>query len=1209
MKKFKSILALLLLGALTATGCGEKKTPSNSDPGSQQSDGGNGSQNGDQGGNGGQQGGGGQQSGEGGEGGQHGGGEGGGEGQQDIPQDSRFYNKKLAVQSVSTQPQVPAMETMYASAYAAFFQDGSCELVAPHDATYDVLFGTYGVNALDNVATISVKKSFDGAEQMYSWSLNSQLRTLQVEYLAGSDTFELRILFTYPATTLTLTLSALPNPPMHIVGDEVPADPNGDSFDAQYQVEQYRFNQFFVNDVIRQRNFTVNASIPGYMPGIVDNYKVEVQGLKVRYSVEDNALAESYYFIDDFVRDGSGEIIGVRADVYHKDVGGNWVETENSLLAPDFFQNYFGFIPVEFLKTEYSTFTHCYSASSVEYRDSNDIVNQVTQFKAYFENDNIKKISFKDEIQENHEYNFSAHGSTVVEIPDVGGGGGGGGGDPQPAEWPAAKVASYLSKMGVEHDTLPEASNASVTRYIFYPGDVASVDNYFSITCEGGKSLENTYEAALLAAGYHYDDSEGYWITTNAEIAVAAEATGQDFDIDVFKMSSVTPQPTPYVHYSSSGAWSDAYMESTNENLAQITPIYLEEGEEFTICLGGDEWLYYEDYRHDPDTAGGMITQGSETIGGHNFHVGENGNYNIYVNAVKEVYITHETSGGGGGGGDPQPVVPWPADYCASALSAWGVTNDTVPALTSAAVTSYMPSPETVTASDDDFMIVAMGGENALTDYLGALGSAGYSTTTINGMEMYATTYEEIAIYVYAYSGNLFIFVYKMSSLVVPFSPYILYYDGNDFYPADLMYDDVKEEYYFEDLYLGANFEFLIYPQEDVMVGYESFVICDPDTANGAVVEGEEVATGLHTFRVQQDGGYSIYLNSVGEVYIVYGNQAPSEVFIQYNGGYGWDNFIELEEDPGHPDQYYVEGVDIFQDTEFVIRIGYGDWRHYEDIHAEWSNAEDKFGVGTEVYGSHNFVCLEDGTYNIYVKKDADTEGGSVILNQEIVDPKAYPSKAIASFLGDGCDPVPAFEDNHVNSYLFEDCGKYGLLTINVQDDMADDIAINFEILLQVSGFGVKLHLYAGYTYVSPQRHVGVAIYANSGNEIEIYFYRFNDEDPDLYPSFTVDYELRCENDWDIFADDARLYAWVMGGTYGEGEWIELSLVDSDEKLFGLYGIDDSATAINIVRFVLNNPDDDNWEPSWETSEWYNQTDDIDISGNSTSIYFEMHNR
>ena len=107
-----------------------------------------------------------------------------------------------------------------------------------------------------------------------------------------------------------------------------------------------------------------------------------------------------------------------------------------------------------------------------------------------------------------------------------------------------------------------------------------------------------------------------------------------------------------------------------------LSIIYL--SREFAICLGSDSWKYYEDYPHSPDTAGGMITQGSVTTNGkHNFLVGETGYYDIYVNGEGVVYIVHETQGGGGGGG--QQTATWPSDYIEDALYDWGVSNDVVP--------------------------------------------------------------------------------------------------------------------------------------------------------------------------------------------------------------------------------------------------------------------------------------------------------------------------------------------------------------------------------------------------------------------------------------------------------------------------------------------------------------------------------------------------
>ena len=437
MKKMTSILALLLLGGFVLAGCGES-TPTDSNNLAQPSNGGGDNSGGGSGNNGGgQQGGeqggqqGGQQGGE--QGGQQQGGEGGGGQQQggEVPANSRFVNKKLRVSSISTSPQVAEMETAYNQAYISFFQDSSCELVAPHDNVYDVLFGTYGVNELDNVATISVLKSYDGLEELYSWALPTSLRTIIVEYVADSNSFTTRMSFTYPATTMTLTLSALPNPPMHIVGDGVPEDPNGNSFNDQYQVEQYYWDQHFKNDYLRIRNFTVQARVPSaYVPNQYETYTVEVDGMKYHLSYEDYPNAEQYFYLNNFIMQNE-EIVGINVDVYSKD-GENWRLSENVENSSDRFQDMIGFLPIPFLSTSYSEFTHCYSVSTLNYHDeSTDLEARATQVKVYFEKTgnytNIKKVTYKDEIQSDHEFNYSKHNATVVNLPDAAGQGGGGG--------------------------------------------------------------------------------------------------------------------------------------------------------------------------------------------------------------------------------------------------------------------------------------------------------------------------------------------------------------------------------------------------------------------------------------------------------------------------------------------------------------------------------------------------------------------------------------------------------------------------------------------------------------------------------------------------------------------------------------------------------------------------------------------------------------
>ena len=550
MKKMTSILALLLLGGFVLAGCGES-TPTDSNNLAQPSNGGGDNSGGGSGNNGGgQQGGeqggqqGGQQGGE--QGGQQQGGEQGGEGgggqQQggEVPANSRFVNKKLRVSSISTSPQVAEMETAYNQAYISFFQDSSCELVAPHDNVYDVLFGTYGVNELDNVATISVLKSYDGLEELYSWALPTSMRTIIVEYVADSNSFTTRMSFTYPATTMTLTLSALPNPPMHIVGDGVPEDPNGNSFNDQYQVEQYYWDQHFKNDYLRIRNFTVQARVPSaYVPNQYETYTVEVDGMKYHLSYEDYPNAEQYFYLNNFIMQNE-EIVGINVDVYSKD-GENWRLSENVENSSDRFQDMIGFLPIPFFSVSYSEFTHCYSVSTLNYHDeSTDLEARATQVKVYFEKTgnytNIKKVTYKDEIQSDHEFNYSKHNATVVNLPDAGGQGGGGEGTE--SVYPSTEIAAYLTGTT---DTMPNLALEGASYEFHNPTGMViccsitytlDSNEAYDMVDSLGYFLVSVYSYGLK---YSVEDEALVYVSPNRQIGINAEAnTANTLTISIY---------------------------------------------------------------------------------------------------------------------------------------------------------------------------------------------------------------------------------------------------------------------------------------------------------------------------------------------------------------------------------------------------------------------------------------------------------------------------------------------------------------------------------------------------------------------------------------------------------------------------------------------------------------------------------------------------
>ena len=1117
MKKIKSFLALLLMGGMVLSGCG-KDTPKPSGEGGSQQSGDGGSQGGE-----GQ--GGGQQGGEGQGGGQQGGGQQGGEGEggegQEIPENSRYRNKKLIVDSLSTQPQVAEMEAKFANAYASFFEDGTCEFVAPHDATYEVLFGTYNVNQADNNAVVSVKKSYSGEYGQYSWSIDQELKTLNVEYITSSDRFTLTLMFSYPATTVSLTLRALPNPPMSIVGDGVPEDPNGNSFNLHYQVEHQYWNTFFKNDYLYQRNFTVNATVPNaWMAGVTESYVLEVQGKKIHLNYPETPGAEQYFFLDDFVYENE-EIIGLSVDVYNTN-GSEWFMNTAQRTRDSIF-DLFGFLPIDFMDMTYSTTTHSYSVNRTEYYDEEtSSVTEVNKFTVSFEGDglhspNIQRIEYKDEIQQSHEFNFSKHGSTTVELPDVGGGGGGGGITPQPAEWPSALVDSYLAKIGATTDPVPAAINTNITSYELYPEDLDDVDTYFSIWCNKGGNMGDSYEDALETAGYTYNSSEGYWATLNNEIAITYDVYGQDFAIEVTKLSGggggggVDPQPlawpsdTVNAYLSIFGVTIDTLPEARSLDITayEFDPNdILDVVDYFTItCVGGAalEASYLEaleDSLFEFDNGNCFYISPNEEFvviayaysGDLVIDVGpfsgSSGPLASYVSAAEDfatatgitlplvddlaasyykndnpVYYSFITADGA-----PTTIF----DTFVSALDTqltsptWSKgdlsegsdfaryiytkdNNDTVSVeyykTDSYLAVSYNEAPPVVHAPTESYIQAANDFETATGIALPSFNdveAAFYSANDpvliefitddgtpdsifdvfANALDLQLTEpdwFRDSLIddednLIYVYRSDIFVLsltyakateylrvsYFEDTTPSMPTNPAVMYmYNGEQGF-TDLQYDSLKNEYYLEDVYFEEGVELAIFMGGSKYLFFEDFVVCDPDTSNGAVKEGSLAIPPKHTFGLTESGNYSIYVNSSDEVYIVFGTQAPNNAFIKYGEGPYW-GYFDLIEDPGDSSQLYAEGYYLEAGAEFEIFVSSGDWRYFEDIHAEWSMSEDKFEEGTEISSGHHAIkVLEGGYYNFYVKYDSSTEGGSVILNA-VVEPADVTYKLLVS--------------------------------------------------------------------------------------------------------------------------------------------------------------------------------------------------------------------
>ena len=356
--------------------------------------------------------GGGQQGGSG-EGGQQGGsGEGGQQGSGEVPVDSVFANKKLVATSVDCSNNTVA--SYFTNAHASLFMSGDFELVSG----LGVLFGTYTVQDNDRYVAMSTFKGFDFEDAEYYHTIPQTLQSLSIVREENGFRLDMRVPIENSATVdATIHMRDSGTSPMR---EELPNDPNGDTFSTQYQVEQSSWDYFFKDHglLLGGTHCTIAYSSD-------DSYDVpgtfKVDGLKMH---DDWTLMSQYYERTGTTPDSLG---CYTFNVYTQD-NDTWRMASGSYELAHFDQ-WTGTVPVTFARLSYNGTGHYYYVSSFTYRvygESQD--REIQNFRAYFENGKLKQIQYKFQYT-TYTFVYSAHNATTVTLPVVGGGGSGGGED------------------------------------------------------------------------------------------------------------------------------------------------------------------------------------------------------------------------------------------------------------------------------------------------------------------------------------------------------------------------------------------------------------------------------------------------------------------------------------------------------------------------------------------------------------------------------------------------------------------------------------------------------------------------------------------------------------------------------------------------------------------------------------------------------------
>ena len=367
---------------------GQAVTPSG---GGQQGSG----EGGQQGGSG-EQGQGGQQGGSGEGGQQQGSGEQGGEGET-----SAFAGKKLDVTNTQVSYSSPILMS---GGYIQLYTNNNWEFIS-NDLC---LLGTW--MAINNTAYLNPTKMYvDGA---YDYDTASYMDELVLVYDADNNEYTTSFATTVRSSALTasLTLENAGNVSAH--DDTVcPLDPNGYEFDGYYyQITPVIWDGIFNGEYLFEDigNFTVNYSITG-----------GVYPVSGKFLVDDDFFNDNDQIIhsrNTYVKDGNGQYSFY--EYYSDGNGGYNYYGLGDFDLTDWWDQFTGAIPADFMKASYNSVGHYYYINSYRYTPPGESQRSITNFRAYFSYGLLQKIQFTYS-GENYEYIYSAYDSTVVADPTL----------------------------------------------------------------------------------------------------------------------------------------------------------------------------------------------------------------------------------------------------------------------------------------------------------------------------------------------------------------------------------------------------------------------------------------------------------------------------------------------------------------------------------------------------------------------------------------------------------------------------------------------------------------------------------------------------------------------------------------------------------------------------------------------------------------------
>ena len=1185
MKKTRSLLALLLLGSMVLAGCGKDKNdsiPGGTDTPSQPSgsgDGGSGSGgsgDGGTGGEGGQQqpGGGGQQGG----GGQ--GGEGGGGGQQghEVTGESQWANKKFVLHHIEAETEQIAQQIQaeYTSGYAALFDDGVVEFVSVQQSYTYAYLGTFRVADDDSYAIVTLRKQYDGESEGYYW-LNGAGFTTNIRQNTQTGLYVMPMQMQDHGQTINfdvhMTLSQ--DYPQKA---NIPTDPNGDSYNPQYQVYKASYDNLIIDRglLYNYPNYTVTHTFTqnsGLGPQeVTETFKAENRKFSIQYST--NPTHEQIY------ERTSDELNNNNAHLYtsYRVEDSVLVSSVNNVeLLVDNWDDDIGLIDIPFNSLRYDSETHAYYAAHYVCDANQPDTSAVSAIRFYFNNYKLAKITFKDYTQTQFEYNFTNYNQTTIDIPDGGGQGGGGGGQQQNDEptdyyqYVQNKTLSYnrvsnTGELSSEELQNAAAANANIAVGVFndlsiemqwpdhfyYDGENCSMSvlmyGSLQFSSFGTLSGRRVARGSVTITGLFINGADesgsphempAMWDIQNNQLVIKMDDPSNGDQYYLFLDVSNTapthiPQPeAPQSQLASfkllgvNNDWTVGISGTDATNQSEIAHgDYVEQRKfDFTAQANeeikvnsGDTWVGYDSLEPGCQALATRVNGGLED---NNIKLNEGGNYSLYLKLLNDSSLKIWLSKESGGVPQPEETLAYTAAKASfeAALLGGGVTI-TVPSIYNldASFMSY----------DDPSISYAF--ITATSSEINAELFASFITHFTSELSSWTGTSHDphaeagFTVYYYDFENNeddnfsIYFYSYTNTSenyLVLFYMPHVASPNPSN-YPAQDIADFLSK--------IGASEAFPELGLENVE--YEGI---DNDEYYSLTI----TPTGSNTL--------SNIIDELDDIFAVTAN------YFNYNLD-DIEYYSPVGANPGYSVFYRESG-----DTVDLEINNFAFSQEYPELKV------NSYLNGLTITDTLLSTCFDDAgnVYAFYPEYPGNLFSELVIYNKSC------------------------------SASDFEDVGK-SLLNSLIEDGFRE---------MTESGTGEC-------TYLAPSKDYGVVVQTYEGY-MSIYLYNMTSI---LNPEYTFSYSFIADDDW-YNNNEPRFFAWVYGGIYGEGMWFEVDHW-SLSKTLHIDDIDSSATGLTLCRFnkdgTLPTAGDTEWDGAALNSSIYNQVDMLfeNLPGNESHFHF-----